>query len=144
MSTINILLQSTRKRLFLLLLFTSFLSCSEPKVPGGRITVRNDILDKEFNSFTIDQVLAGGSLSGFRKILKPGESVTIPFKHIRGIRFTRRYEGFSRVYHIDCPDEMDSALSINLIDVDTNRLGGGCVLTKKGEIRNGVTTWEKD
>jgi hypothetical protein len=119
-------------------------ACSEPEVPGGRITIRNDILDKEYNTFTVDQVLAGGSLSGFRKVLRPTQAVTIPFKHISSLRFTRQYEGYSLIYVVDCPDDIHTAISMNLIDVHSNRLGGGCVLSKRGEIRNGVTTWEKE
>jgi len=117
--------------------------CSAPRVPGGRIIIRNDILDKEFNSFVVDQVIAGGAQAGFRRELRPGDEVTIPHKHVQSIRFTRRYKDFSRVYLVECPSDLGVEVKMNLIDVHSNRLGGGCVLTKRGEIRSGTTTWEK-
>ncbi len=118
--------------------------CSEPEVPGGRITIRNDVLDKTFNAFTIDEVLAGGGSAGFRRTLKPGESATIPVTHVTSFRVTRRYEDYSRVYVVECPDDMNRAVLMKLIDIHSNRLGGGCVLAKRGETRGGTTRWEKN
>lgn len=59
-------------------------------------------------------------------------------------RVTRRYEDFSRVYLVECPEGMNKAVMMKLIDIHSNRLGGGCVLAKRGEIRGGSTRWEKD
>lgn len=120
-----------------------YIGCSEPDVPGGRITIRNDILDKTYNEFTIDEVIAGGGLAGFRHSLSPGQEVTLPQKHVTSLRITRRYEDFSRVYVVECPPDMHKAVLMKLIDVHSNRLGGGCVLAKRGEIRKGVTRWEE-
>ncbi len=119
-------------------------ACSDPKVPGGRITIRNDVLDKTYNTFTVDEVMAGGGSAGFRRTLAPGEQVTLPQKNVTSFRVTRRYEDFSRVYVVDCPEGMDRAVMMKLIDIHSNRLGGGCVLAKRGETRGGSTRWEKN
>ncbi len=126
------------------LFFFVGLGCGSPKVPGGRIIIRNDILDKDFNTFVVDQVVAGGAQAGFRRQLAPGDVVTIPHRRVQALRFTRRYRDHLKVYLVECPTELDTEVKMNLIDVHSNRLGGGCVLTKRGEIRAGSTTWEKN
>ncbi|MFN8391507.1 MAG: hypothetical protein U0136_14560 [Bdellovibrionota bacterium] len=129
-----------------LLLATAFFftTCSEPDVPGGSITIRNDILDKEYNSFVVDDILAGGALTGQRIVLRPGEEVTLEQKGISSLRFTRRYSDHSNIYVVDCPKGFHKAVTMKLIDVHSNRLGGGCKLVRKGESRNGSVTWEKE
>ncbi len=119
-------------------------ACSDPHVTGGRITIRNDILDKEYNSFVVDEVLSGAGATGYRKELRPGDEVTLPFKHITSLRFTRRYADLSRVYIVHCPEDFDRAVTMKLIDVHTNRLHGGCALVKKGELRSGTIHWESE
>ncbi len=132
----------SKKQILFVLVAALQTGCSEPTVPGGRVTVRNDILDKEFNSFVVDEVLTSAGAAGFRKVFKPGESATLPMKHITGMRFTRRYPDHSKVYVVKCPEDSNSVVTIKLIDVHTNRMKGGCVLTKKGETRSGSTIWE--
>lgn len=119
-------------------------ACSEPQVPGGEITFQNDILDKEYNSFRIDEVITGAGLSGFSRTLTPGGRVTIPLKHISSLRVTRQYKDHAKVYVVECPADFDRKVVIKLIDVHTNRIKGGCVLAKKGERRSGSIQWEKD
>lgn len=125
-------------------LLISSSGCSDPQIAGGRITIRNDILDKEYNSFVVDEVVSGSGATGFRKEFRPGDQYTLPYKHITSLRFTRRYADLSRVYIVHCPDDFDRAISVNLIDVHSNRLRGGCALVRKGELQNGSMHWEKE
>jgi hypothetical protein len=120
-----------------------FCACSGEKVPGGRIVVRNDIMDKEYNSFVVDKVISSRGMTPFSKTLNPGEESLIPFSNIISMRFTRRYEDFSRVYVVRCPRDADTAVTMKLIDVHTNRLAGGCVLEKRGVLnRAGIMKWD--
>lgn len=118
-------------------------SCGERTVPGGRVIIRNDILDKEFNAFTVDDVMTDAGRCEFRKTFRPGDSASIPYQHVRAMRFSRRYRDHTKLYVVTCPDDFDKEITVKLIDVHTNRLGGGCALSKRGETRGGVTTWEK-
>ena len=119
------------------------LSCSEPEVPGGKIKIRNDILDTEFNSFVVDEVMQAGAATGFRKTIRPGEEIILPFKHITSLRFTRQYKDLSRVYVVDCPEDFNKSITMKLIDVHSNRVAGGCTLVKRGEMIGGAMHWEK-
>ncbi|HMO18612.1 MAG TPA: hypothetical protein PKA63_10240 [Oligoflexia bacterium] len=59
------------------------------------------------------------------------------------MRFIRRYEDHSKVYQVDCPSDFDLVMTIKLIDVHTNRLSGGCRLTKRGKMTGGgLVKWE--
>ena len=118
--------------------------CRTEKIPGGRLVIRNDILDKQFNTFTIDELLTSSGRGDFRKTLRPGDEITVPQKHVLSLRFTRRYEDHSKVYIVRCPEELDEEVRMKLIDVHLNRLSGGCVLSRRGEIRGGTTVWEKE
>lgn len=131
-------------RTLVLLLFLVPLGCSDPHVPGGKITIRNDIMDKEYNSFIVDDVVSGAGATGFRKEFRPGDEFTLPYKHITALRFTRRYADKSRVYVVHCPEDFDRAITVKLIDVHTNRLHGGCALVKKGELKSGSMQWEQE
>lgn len=129
----------------ILLLFTLLLTlsaCGGEKVKGGQIVIRNDILDKKYNSFTVDRVLTARGATGFRKTLKPGDEEVLPFKSIRSLRFVRRYADHSKVYIVSCPKGFDTKVQFKLIDVHTNRLGGGCELRKRGRMERGVVDWE--
>ena len=120
-----------------------FVACHGETIPGGEIKIRNDILDKEFNSFQIDHVVAKQGLTGFQKELTPGEEITLPFKDIRSLQFSRKYSDHTNIYIVSCPTEMNSRVLMKLIDVHTNRLGGGCRLTRKGHITTrGSVKWE--
>ncbi len=121
------------------------MGCSDEQTPGGQVTVQNDILDKEFNTFTVDSVTTSSGSTGFRRTLKPGERVTIPHKHITGMRFTRRYKDHSNIYLVSCPSDFNVRTTVKLIDVHTNRLRGGCVLSKFGTLNEaGFMKWEKE
>lgn len=127
-------------RYLFLLLF--LFGCETESIPNGRILVRNDIGDKNYNSFVIDQVVTKAGLAGFRKVLEPGERILLPQKGIRKLRFTRKYEDHSKVYVVKCPDKLASGIVMKLIDVHTNRIKGDCKLVKKGKKVSGVTHWE--
>lgn len=129
---------------FLLVAVLAVAGCSEPQVPGGEITFQNDILDKEYNSFRVDEVVTGAGLSGFSRTLVPGKRVTLPLKHISSMRITRQYQDHAKVYIVECPADFDRKVTIKLIDVHTNRMKGGCVLAKKGERRGGSIQWERE
>ncbi|MCB0359360.1 MAG: hypothetical protein KDD44_06980 [Bdellovibrionales bacterium] len=118
--------------------------CTGPDIPPGRILVRNDILDSSYNSFSIDRVRTDGGYLGYRKTLQPGESALLPVSGIRGIRFTRKYEHFARVYEVRCPPKLEGGIVMKLIDVHTGRLQGGCTLSRKGKRVAGVLHWEDE
>ena len=117
--------------------------CDDNDGPPGHLVVRNDILDEKFNKITIDNIVAKSGLVGYRATLKPGDRVVIPNKGVTSIRFTRKYESYSRVYVVKCPENPQESVTLKLIDVHTGRLNGGCTLTKKGRLENGVTKWEE-
>lgn len=120
------------------------LGCSDPVKPGGEITIRNDILDKEFNVIRVDQISTKGGLKGAAFVIKPGEQKVLPYKNIRKMRFSRKYKDHTNVYEVSCPKDFDKQISINLIDVHSNRIRGGCELVRRGAIDiGGFTHWEK-
>ena len=125
-----------------LVFLTLFLLACDESVPGGEITIRNDILDKEFNSFSIDQVKTSDGSKLFSASLVPGKEIALPYKNITDFRITRHYDKFSRVYQVSCPPHFDKRLMMKLIDIHSNRLGGGCELARYGEIRGGITKWQ--
>ncbi len=133
---------SLRIGLLAILILLQVTACGGEKVKGGQITIRNDILDKKYNTFQVDRVITANGSSGFRRLLKPGDEVELPFKWIRSIRFTRRYSDHSKVYVVSCPKGFGEKVQFKLIDVHTNRLGGGCELRKRGRKERGIVDWE--
>jgi len=137
-------LRKSRLSCFLVLGFLLLCCCADSDSVPGYIVIKNDILDKEFNSFTVSQVVASQGTTSFNVLLKPHKKVRIPFKKVKSMKFRRCYEDFSRVYIVSCPPAEDQTMVIKLIDVHTNRLPGGCKLTRRGiEEAGGVITWEK-
>ena len=129
---------------FLLILLLLLLgSCSERVVEGGRIIVKNDILDKKYNSFTVDRVISSRGATAFRRSLSPGDEVVLPIKNIRSLRFTRQYADHSMIYIVSCPKDFSREVRMKLIDVHSNRIGGGCSLRKRGRSERGAyVKWE--
>lgn len=109
-------------RLLLILSFTllacQLCGCTEEGVPEGRIRVKNEIMDREYN--TIQVYASGASYS-----LAPGEKALLP-KGSTQITFYRAYRNYSREYVVQCPAELKKGISMKLIDVHMNRLPGGC------------------
>lgn len=127
---------------FILLTVLS-VGCESERVPGGAITIRNDIMDEEYNVVVIDQVSAKSGVTPFRKSLSPGDEISLPYKGVTNLRFSRKYKDFTRIYVVECPADMDKRITMKLIDVHLNRLSGGCELVKRGKQTGGFTEWEK-
>lgn len=87
-------------------------------VPEGRIRVKNDSQDSDYNILT---VYGGGvSLS-----LKPGEAKLLPAQST-SLTFRREYKDYVREYEVRCPENIGKGITIKLIDVHVNRIAGGC------------------
>lgn len=117
--------------------------CSDPIVPGGEITIRNDIQDEEFNEVTVSHIVAKSGGGAYRVTLKPDQSVVLPHKGISSLTFSRRYKDHTNVYVVGCPSGFDKQITMKLIDVHLNKLRGGCLLRQKGVEKNGFVDWEK-
>ena len=116
------------------LLLVTFCACGE-EVKGGEITIRNDIMDDEYNSFVVDQIKTATGMKGTSKTLKPGQEFKIPAKKITGMRFTRRYKDHSKVYVIKCPADADRRVTIKMLDVHTKKVSGDCVIINTGRTK---------
>ncbi len=128
--------------LFCLLAFV-LSSCKGKFVEGGQITIRNDIMDKEFNSFQVDRIVSNNGLVPYKKELKPGDEVVLPIQGIRELRFKRRYADHFKVYEVSCPSDFNEVVQMKLIDVHTNKLQGGCNLRRRGRMTlGGLVKWE--
>ncbi len=131
-----------RHTTFLIFLFFFSSSCNGKDVPGGEITIKNDIMDKEYNSFIIDKVILGTGASSFSTKIKPGEEVVLPRKNVESFRVTRKYEDHSNIYEVTCPKGFKKQVTMKLIDIHLNKIDGGCTLSRKGIIEDGFTKWE--
>jgi len=92
--------------------------CLGDSVPDGRILVKNDSQDREFN---VISVFGNGKYA----VLKPGERVLLP-PGTRSITATRRYATYTRRYSVACPTIEGSGIVIKMIDMHTNRMPAGC------------------
>jgi hypothetical protein len=110
-----------RKLTTLVLCVIGFLchGCSRESVPEGRILVKNDSQDREFN---VISVLGNGKYA----ILKPGERVLLP-PGTRFVTATRRYATYTRRYSVACPPIEGPGIVIKMIDMHTNRMPAGCI-----------------
>lgn len=103
------------------ILFPLLLLCSCESfnsVPAGRIRIKNDSQDREYNILLI----SGGGVSFG---LKPGQDKLLP-GGTTNISFRREYKDHVRTYEVSCPEGLESGITIKLIDVHTNRIAGGC------------------
>ena len=105
-------------RVALCVLTVMSVGCLGDNVPDGRILVKNDSQDSEFN---VISVLGNGKYA----ILKPGERVLLP-PGTRSITATRRYATFTRRYSVACPKIEGPGIVIKMIDMHTNRMPAGC------------------
>lgn len=105
-------------RVALCVLTVMSVGCLGDNVPDGRILVKNDSQDNEFN---VISVLGNGKYA----ILKPGERVLLP-PGTRSITATRRYATFTRRYSVACPKIEGPGIVIKMIDMHTNRMPAGC------------------
>ena len=90
----------------------------DPSVPPGRIQIKNDSQDSEYN---VVQISGGGSSFS----LKPGEYHLLP-QGTTSISFSRAYKDYVRRYQVSCPGDLTDGITIKLIDVHLNRIAGGC------------------
>ena len=105
----------------LLLSIITLAGCSSDRPPPGRIMVKNDSQDSEYNVITV----SGGGTSAS---LKPGERVVLP-PSTRNFSVQRRYKDFTRAYTVECPAPGKRGTFIKLIDIHVNRSAGGCKTT---------------
>lgn len=110
----------------LLALGIASVACSDSDAVPGRITIKNDIQDRDYNRIVVDGVTRNGGSTGFRATLGPGEKATIPFPGVTSIRLSRRYKDFTRYYVVHCPPKQPSGLVLKMIAAHVNRIGGGC------------------
>lgn len=94
------------------------LAACEAPVPDGRIMVKNDTQDSEYN---VVRVSGGGASFS----LKPGDHRLMP-KGTTTIYFSRQYANFTRKYTVSCPSRIGRGIWMRLIDVHLNRIQGGC------------------
>lgn len=99
------------------ILLLSLLAC-EPSVPAGKIRVKNDSQDREYN---VLRVSGGGNSC----TLNPGQSCLLP-RGTSKIEFSRAYRDFTRYYTVSCPPLGERGITMKLIDVHLNRIAGGC------------------
>ena len=106
----------------LLLTFMALQGCeSFSSVPDGRIRIKNDSQDSEYNTLVV-------YANGATLTLKPGESQLVPAK-TTSMTFRREYKDYVREYEVSCPEHIKAGISIKLLDVHLNRMSGGCTTT---------------
>lgn len=94
------------------------LGCSKDTPPPGRILVKNDSQDREYN---VISVLGGGAYA----VLKPGERFVLP-EGTRTFTAQRKYKDYTRRYTAACPPLGTKGITVKMIDMHTNRMPGGC------------------
>lgn len=99
----------------------SLSSGCESSVPEGRIRIKNDSQDREFNVVEV-------SGDGFSQALSPGQSMLAP-PGTTTIEFARAYDNYTRRYRVECNRQITRGITVKLIDVHLNRIAGGCVTT---------------
>jgi hypothetical protein len=107
-------------QLAIILLLFSLFGCLNPSVPNGRILVKNDSQDREYNVISV-------SASGMVKSLKPGEFVILPAQ-TKNFSVSRRYKDYTRSYSVSCPTVKGKGLFIKTIDIHLDKIAGGCRL----------------
>jgi hypothetical protein len=94
------------------------IGCSHESVPSGRIMVKNDSRDPEYNVI----VVSAGSQ---HFTLKPTQGTLLP-KNTRFFTVQRAYRDFTRYYSVDCPPPGSSGTFIKLVDIHMKQIDGGC------------------
>ena len=92
--------------------------CARENVPPGRILIKNDFQDREYNILNVH----GGGVSFS---LKPGEKRLLP-PSTDSFTLSRWYGKFTREYRVECPRGRSKGISIKMIDAHVNRMAGGC------------------
>lgn len=94
------------------------LGCSKDTPPPGRILIKNDSQDSEYNIITVS---GGGAFTS----LKPGERFVLP-GGTKAFSVSRRYKDYTRSYSVTCPPLGKKGIFVKLIDIHVNRIAGGC------------------
>lgn len=102
-------------------LLLMFVACSSERPPDGRILIKNDSQDRQFNVIYV-------SGNGLSKSLKPGQFVVMP-PGTTTFSVSRPYQTNTRSYSVRCPAVKGRGIYIKLIDIHLNRIAGGCVTT---------------
>ena len=105
-------------RAALLLAFIATTACGKDRPPPGRILLKNDSQDREFNVITVS---GGGAFAS----LKPGERFALP-RGTKEFSVQRRYRDYTRSYTVQCPSVGKDGVFMKLIDIHVNRIAGGC------------------
>jgi len=100
------------------LIMTMLAACDMTSVPPGKIMVKNEIRDANYNVIKV----SGGGTSF---TLSPGEHGIFP-KGTTRLYFSRRYKEYTREYVVECPSVLKDGIKIKLIDVHLNKIAGGC------------------
>ena len=74
-------------------------------VPDGRIRIKNDSQDSDYNILTVN----GGGVSFS---LKPGETKLLPAQ-TTSITFRREYKDYVREYEVQCPEVIKGGLLLS-------------------------------
>ncbi len=97
------------------------MGCTSESVPPGKILVKNDSLDSEYNVITVS---GGGAFAS----LRPGERTILP-RGTTTFAVERRYRDYTRSYTVQCPSRRTKGIAMKLIDIHVNRMPGGCKTT---------------
>lgn len=108
--------------LFLVLVLAA---CSREKVPAGRIMVKNDSRDSEYNVIEV-------SAPGTDARLAPDEKILLP-RGTSNFTVRRQYKDYVRFYAVRCPEVKGSGIFIKLIDIHVNRIAGDCETISAGK-----------
>jgi len=109
---------------------------------NSELTLRNDIQDEDFNQIVIDQIQTPARRHPERYTLAPGQELSLPHSKVIKFRVSRAYKDHSKLYEVTCPPKKPPGSIIKLIDIHLNRMSAGCILTKAGQARGGLTTWQ--
>jgi hypothetical protein len=102
-------------------LATLLAGCFGEDVPDGRILMKNDSRDREYNVIVV-------SAGGATRSLKPNEKFLLP-AGTRSFSVSRQYKEYTRRYSVSCPAFSGAGIVVKTIDIHLNRIQGGCKTT---------------
>ena len=109
------------RSLVYLVLVTLVAGCFGEDVPAGRILMKNDSRDREYNVIIV-------SAGGATRSLKPNEKFLLP-PGTRSFSVSRQYKEYTRRYSVSCPAFSGDGIVVKTIDIHLNRIQGGCKTT---------------
>lgn len=110
------------------------------------VTVINDLREDEpGHTLKVDYVRLRGVVLPIRIEVAPRSSVLVTKRDISSLRITRIYDRKRLVFEVSCPVGKAEEVQLKLLDVWSNRMPGGCRLTRKGTWKPGTgTRWEDE